>query len=63
VVVPETTVFVRCPYCGEPIELLVDATLPNQKYIEDCEVCCRPMVVEVDATADEPVVSLRRENE
>jgi hypothetical protein len=63
VVVPETTVFVRCPYCGEPIELLVDATLPNQKYIEDCEVCCRPMVVEVDATADEPVVRLRRENE
>jgi hypothetical protein len=35
----------QCPYCGEPITVLVDVSEPTQEYIEDCEVCCRPMVV------------------
>ena len=39
---------VSCPYCGEVIQLSVD---PGggafQEYIEDCEVCCRPMMVTV----------------
>ncbi len=34
-----------CPYCGEPITVLVDASEPAQEYIEDCEVCCRPMLL------------------
>jgi len=38
---------VACPYCGENIELLVDCSLEMQGYIEDCEVCCRPMTVNV----------------
>ncbi|MGD8441808.1 MAG: CPXCG motif-containing cysteine-rich protein [Holophagae bacterium] len=54
---------VLCPYCGQPVELLIDGTVANQRYVEDCEVCCRPMIVEVDATPDEPVVEVRRENE
>ena len=62
-IVSVTTVSVLCPYCSQPIELLIDATVPNQQYVEDCEVCCRPMVVEIDATADEPVVDVRREDE
>ena len=33
----------RCPYCGEPIELQVDASSGEQGYIEDCSVCCRPI--------------------
>jgi hypothetical protein len=36
-----------CPYCGEAIELLVDASAGSQRYVEDCQVCCRPMVVTV----------------
>jgi hypothetical protein len=55
---------VLCPYCGQPVELLVDATVPKQRYVEDCEVCCEPMIVEVDATTgDEPTVVVSRENE
>ncbi len=34
-----------CPYCGEPIELLVDSSVRKQNYIEDCQVCCRPISV------------------
>lgn len=41
----------HCPYCGEPIELLVDYSVEAQQYIEDCQVCCRPMSVSVEVTA------------
>ena len=58
-----TTVSVLCPYCGESVELLIDATLPSQQYVEDCEVCCRPMVVSIEASADEPVVNVTPEND
>lgn len=40
---------VRCPFCGEPITILVDASAGAQSYIEDCQVCCRPMQVAVVA--------------
>ncbi len=63
VVIASETVSVLCPYCGESVELLIDTTLPHQQYVEDCEVCCRPMVVTIDATADEPVVDVTSENE
>lgn len=62
-IVSVTTASVVCPHCGEPVELLIDSTLPSQRYVEDCEVCCRPMVVTVDATADQPVVEVTREDE
>jgi len=43
-------VAVQCPYCWEEITLLIDASIEMQEYVEDCEVCCRPIdfVVEVD---------------
>ncbi len=34
-----------CPYCAALIEMLIDASAPDQQYIEECEVCCRPIVV------------------
>ena len=55
-----------CPYCGEPIELLIDTSITQQEYVEDCEVCCRPMVVSGNLTqgfSDEALVSVRREDD
>jgi len=48
----EKTIY--CPYCGEPLQVLVDPSEPHQDYIEDCQVCCRPIrfIVEVDAEGD-----------
>jgi hypothetical protein len=34
----------NCPYCGELIEIVVDTSIDDQNYIEDCSVCCRPIV-------------------
>ncbi|MBJ2172869.1 CPXCG motif-containing cysteine-rich protein [Aureibaculum sp. A20] len=39
--------FFQCPYCWEEISMLLDTSLRNTKYIEDCEVCCRPIEVNV----------------
>ncbi|MDO6563166.1 CPXCG motif-containing cysteine-rich protein [Amphritea sp. 1_MG-2023] len=52
-----------CPYCGEPVELLVDCSGGDQQYIEDCHVCCKPITVEVKLDDAEPEVVLKTENE
>jgi hypothetical protein len=39
--------FFDCPYCGEPVSVLVDCSCEEQSYTEDCQVCCRPMVLHV----------------
>jgi hypothetical protein len=41
------TIAVPCPYCGERVELMIDAGNDLQRYVEDCPVCCRPMEVTV----------------
>lgn len=53
-----------CPYCGEPIEVLIDASAGEQQYIEDCQVCCRPITLSVRIDEDgEPLVSANAEND
>ena len=55
---------ISCPYCGEYIDIAIDAATGGQTYVEDCQVCCRPMVVMVDIDEDgEPTVSVTREDE
>ena len=34
-----------CPYCWESITMLLDLSIANQSYVEDCEVCCNPVVL------------------
>jgi hypothetical protein len=55
---------ISCPYCGEQISILVDDSLPEQHYVEDCQVCCRPMLLDVSVDAEGDVmVDARSENE
>lgn len=36
--------FFRCPHCFEKISMVIDLSVDGeQSYIEDCEVCCRPI--------------------
>ncbi|WP_339663154.1 CPXCG motif-containing cysteine-rich protein [uncultured Polaribacter sp.] len=43
--------FFQCPYCWEEISMILDASVRQQTYIEDCEVCCNP--IEITATFDQ----------
>jgi len=55
---------IGCPYCGEAISVLVDDSLPEQQYVEDCPVCCRPIVLDVTIAPDgEVAVVASSENE
>lgn len=54
---------VTCPYCGEPIELVVDAPAGSAEYVEDCPVCCQPMQVSVTVDDGAPLVRVRTGDE
>ena len=46
--VAQTAAWIVCPYCGAEVELLLDpGGGPEQRYVEDCEVCCRPWTLDV----------------
>ncbi len=54
---------VSCPYCGEMISVVIDATIDSQEYIEDCEVCCRPITFDVEVDNTGVHVQASHENE
>jgi hypothetical protein len=55
---------IGCPYCGETITVLVDDSVAEQNYVEDCQVCCRPIVFDIATGADGTLlVSVSPENE
>jgi len=55
---------ISCPYCNATIGLLIDTSIAEQSYIEDCQVCCQPILLDV-VVDDTDVVEVyaRQENE
>lgn len=45
--------FFQCPYCWEEISMLLDTSISQQTYVEDCEVCCNPIEVAAYFSANE----------
>ena len=41
----EVSAPVQCPFCGQKFDLVVDTSLPEQRFTTDCEICCRPFDV------------------
>ena len=55
---------VSCPYCGEAIEVLIDPQEVGHQYIEDCQVCCKPIIFNVEVNSmGNLFVLVRDENE
>ncbi|MBJ7879040.1 CPXCG motif-containing cysteine-rich protein [Gelidibacter salicanalis] len=44
--------FFQCPYCWEEISMLIDYSVPQQSYVEDCEVCCNPIQISVSISSN-----------
>ena len=58
------SVLIQCPYCWETLDISVDPTVPEQEYVEDCQVCCQPIVLTVQLEEGRAVsVDARPENE
>ena len=53
----------RCPYCGEPVEAVLDLSAGDQQYIEDCSVCCRPVLFDLRSDGIVWTLDVRREDE
>ena len=59
---PEEAFYV-CDSCGEEIVIPLDLSAgSDQQYVEDCPVCCRPNVIQVNVD-DDGVVQLRAAGE
>lgn len=37
--------FFQCPFCFSKISMVFESLYGEQSYIEDCEVCCKPIEV------------------
>lgn len=54
---------VTCPYCGEAVGLVVNCTLSLQEFVEDCQVCCRPIQISVSVDSEGEIVKLHARSE
>ncbi len=54
---------IYCPYCGESIVVIVDTSVHEQEYIEDCSVCCRPIELKIVIDNGEALIFPKRDDE
>jgi uncharacterized Zn finger protein len=55
---------IRCPYCGEATEVHLEINGEADDMVEDCTVCCRPILIHVEHDeAGNAIVSAVRESE
>lgn len=54
-----------CAFCGEENDLLIDLSAGTiQRYVEDCQVCCRPNLLTIQiGDGDAVVVHADRESD
>lgn len=55
---------ITCPYCGEVITILIDTSVSEQYYTEDCQVCCQPIALDIVIDETDAIEAYaRQENE
>jgi Cysteine-rich CPXCG len=50
---------VECPYCGEHVDVYVEADVRGS-FVQDCEVCCNPWRVDVIGEDGERYIAVTR---
>jgi hypothetical protein len=48
---------ILCPWCGQSGQVMVDTSIATQRWVVDCEVCCRPISVSAEC-GDGEILSL-----
>jgi hypothetical protein len=43
---------IQCPYCGASFTALIDWSDAGGSYIQDCEICCQPILFRLHLSAD-----------
>lgn len=58
------TLAIICPYCGETMDILVDLSAGRQGYVEDCQICCRPIDLQISIDCEgEPTATVSRDDD
>lgn len=52
----------QCPYCWEVLSILIEPGVAEQSYVEDCQVCCSPILIHA-IVDEETLVQLSAERE
>lgn len=54
-----------CPWCGAPTTVMFDLSSQEGEFVEDCQVCCAPILYSIRYEIDTEylLLSARRENE
>ena len=42
-----------CPFCGQRFGIVIDTSQGSQRFVTDCEVCCRPLEVSAECEPGE----------
>jgi predicted DCC family thiol-disulfide oxidoreductase YuxK len=56
-------VIVQCPYCGETFETMIDTSAGDAEYIEDCQVCCRPIEFRIETDEEGNLLNVSTQGE
>ena len=55
----ESEFVVRCPYCGEHVQIYVEPDVRGT-LVQDCEVCCNPWLLRVTGRGEDRHVEVSR---
>ncbi|MDA8794058.1 CPXCG motif-containing cysteine-rich protein [Bacteriovoracaceae bacterium] len=53
----EQETFFGCPHCGEKISMVLEVHYSNQEYIEDCQVCCSPILISYETDGENVILN------
>ena len=54
----EEEVSAQCPYCYSPITFVCEIFSGGQTYVEDCEVCCKPIEISYNVSENNEIENL-----
>lgn len=54
---------ITCSYCGESIDILIDSSVAEQQYFEDCSVCCCPIWFDIVYSNSKIKITVKREDD
>ena len=54
----------HCPHCGSPNFLMIDYSGGNkQEFVNDCEICCKQILINITVEENIVCINVKKENE
>ena len=53
----------QCPYCWEMQYFEIDPSIAEQEYVEDCQICCHPILIRVTVGIEDIGIQTAKESD